>query len=88
MYHENLFSPKDKKGVMLPPMSRQDIFYSGSIKNLNEFKSQASMLSYRESTFNLQNTSASRAVLEAFDGGDDQMSDESEDSKALILFNK
>ncbi|KAL7644471.1 UNVERIFIED_CONTAM: hypothetical protein RMT77_005303 [Armadillidium vulgare] len=76
-------SSKDKKGVMLPPMSRQDIFYSGSIKNLNEFKSQASMLSYRESTFNLQNTSASRAVLEAFDGGDDQMSDESEDKKCF-----
>ncbi|KAB7502770.1 Monocarboxylate transporter 12, partial [Armadillidium nasatum] len=76
-------SSKDKKGVMLPPMSRQDIFYSGSIKNLNEFKSQASMLSYRESTFNLQNTSASRAVLEAFDGGDDQSSDESEDKKCF-----
>lgn len=56
---------------MLRPMSRQDIFYSGSIANLREFKSQASMLSYRESALNLQGTGASRAVLDALDGPDD-----------------
>lgn len=57
---------KDVKGIMLPPLSRQDIFYTGSIKRLNEFKSQASMNSYRESTFNLQNTAASRTVLSVY----------------------
>lgn len=56
---------------MLRPMSRQDIFYSGSIANLREFKSQASMLSYRESALNLQGTGASRVVLDALDGPDD-----------------
>ena len=53
--------------MMLRPMSRQDIFYSGSIANLREFKSQASMLSYRESTLNLQGTGASSVVLSAYD---------------------
>ncbi|XP_042218311.1 monocarboxylate transporter 14-like isoform X2 [Homarus americanus] len=56
------------KSMMLRPMSRQDIFYSGSIANLREFKSQASMLSYRESSLNLQGTGASRVVLDALDG--------------------
>ena len=56
---------------MLRPMSRQDIFYSGSIANLREFKSQASMLSYRESSLNLQGTGASRVVMDALDGPDD-----------------
>lgn len=56
------------KSMMLRPMSRQDIFYSGSIANLREFKSQASMLSYRESALNLQGTGASRVVLDAIDG--------------------
>ncbi|XP_069947319.1 monocarboxylate transporter 14-like isoform X2 [Cherax quadricarinatus] len=55
------------KSMMLRPMSRQDIFYSGSIANLREFKSQASMLSYRESALNLQGTGASRVVLDALD---------------------
>lgn len=59
------------RSMMLRPMSRQDIFYSGSIANLREFKSQASMLSYRESALNLQGTGASRAVLDALDGPDD-----------------
>lgn len=54
--------------MMLRPMSRQDIFYSGSIANLREFKSQSSMLSYRESALNLQGTGASRVVLDALDG--------------------
>ncbi|KAK4293958.1 hypothetical protein Pmani_033383 [Petrolisthes manimaculis] len=60
------------KSMMLRPMSRQDIFYSGSIANLREFKSQASMLSYRESSLNLQGTGASRVVLDALDGPDEQ----------------
>ncbi|XP_050701205.1 uncharacterized protein LOC126987842 isoform X1 [Eriocheir sinensis] len=59
------------RSMMLRPMSRQDIFYSGSIANLREFKSQASMLSYRESALNLQGTGASRVVLDALDGPDE-----------------
>ncbi|XP_064118467.1 uncharacterized protein LOC135223692 isoform X1 [Macrobrachium nipponense] len=61
-----------QKSMMLRPMSRQDIFYSGSIANLREFKSQASMLSYRESALNLQGTGASRVVLDAIDGPEDE----------------
>ncbi|XP_045593400.1 monocarboxylate transporter 14 isoform X2 [Procambarus clarkii] len=61
------------KSMMLRPMSRQDIFYSGSIANLREFKSQASMLSYRESALNLQGTGASRVVLDALDGPEEEV---------------
>ncbi|XP_068248337.1 uncharacterized protein [Palaemon carinicauda] len=61
-----------QKSMMLRPMSRQDIFYSGSIANLREFKSQASMLSYRESSLNLQGTGASRVVLDAIEGPEDE----------------
>lgn len=71
-------------------MSRQDIFYSGSIANLREFKSQASMLSYRESSLNLQGTGASRVVLDALDGpeedvGEDLMNNWTTVSLLLII---
>ncbi|XP_037780744.1 uncharacterized protein LOC119577127 isoform X2 [Penaeus monodon] len=60
------------KSMMLRPMSRHDIFYSGSIANLREFKSQESMLSYRESALNLQGTGASKVVIDALDGPEEE----------------
>lgn len=60
-------SSAQSSSMMLRPMSRQDIFYSGSIANLKEYKSQQSMLAYRESTLNLQGTGASQQVIDAMD---------------------
>ena len=58
--------------MMLRPMSRQDVFYSGSISSLNEYKSQLSMLSYRESTLNFEGTGASRAVLDVIEAREEE----------------
>ena len=44
---------QQRQTMMLRPMSRQDIFYTGSIVGLNEYKSQLSMLSYRWAIDNL-----------------------------------
>ncbi|XP_037048813.1 uncharacterized protein LOC119083250 isoform X3 [Bradysia coprophila] len=38
---------------MVRPMSRKDIFYSGSVTNLREFQSQKSLSSYRNSVISL-----------------------------------
>lgn len=38
---------------MVRPMSRKDIFYSGSVTNLQEFKSQKSLSNYRQSVVSL-----------------------------------
>lgn len=35
------------------PMSRKDIFYSGSVLNLPEYRSQKSLASYRQSILSL-----------------------------------
>ena len=72
-------SSKDKKGIVLPPLARQDIFYAGSIANLKEFKSQSSMMSYRESTYNLQSAAASRVVMDALD-----IEDEADHAKCIL----
>ena len=47
-------------------MCRQDIFYTGEIKQLEEYKSQISMATYRNSTHNLDAT-GSKIVLEMLD---------------------
>lgn len=38
---------------MVRPMSRKDIFYSGSVTNLREFQSQKSLTNYRNSVISL-----------------------------------
>jgi hypothetical protein len=38
---------------MVRPMSRKDIFYSGSVTNLKEYQSQKSLTNYRNSVISL-----------------------------------
>lgn len=40
-------------GRMVRPMSRKDIFYSGSVVNLPEYQSQKSLTNYRNSVMSL-----------------------------------
>ncbi|XP_001607269.2 monocarboxylate transporter 12-B isoform X3 [Nasonia vitripennis] len=44
--------PKEKP-MMVRPLSRKDIFYSGSVLNLPEFQSQKSLANYRQSVISL-----------------------------------
>lgn len=44
--------PRERR-EMIRPMSRKDIFYSGSVMNLPEYKSQKSLASYRQSVMSL-----------------------------------
>lgn len=41
------------KSNMVRPMSRKDIFYSGSVTNLREYQSQKSLTNYRNSVISL-----------------------------------
>lgn len=45
-------SPRDT-GKMVRPLSRKDIFYSGSVTNLREYQSQKSLTNYRNSVISL-----------------------------------
>ncbi|XP_012253787.1 monocarboxylate transporter 3 isoform X2 [Athalia rosae] len=45
--------PKEKP-MMIRPLSRKDIFYSGSVLNLAECQSQKSLANYRQSVISLQ----------------------------------
>lgn len=47
------------------PMSRKDIFYSGSIVNLPEYQSQRSLQNYRQSILNLPRTDTQADALDA-----------------------
>lgn len=38
---------------MIRPLSRKDIFYSGSVTNLPEYQSQKSLTNYRNSVMSL-----------------------------------
>lgn len=38
---------------MVRPLSRKDIFYSGSVTNLREYQSQKSLTNYRNSVISL-----------------------------------
>lgn len=40
-------------GKMVRPLSRKDIFYSGSVTNLREYQSQKSLTNYRNSVISL-----------------------------------
>jgi hypothetical protein len=44
--------PRERR-EMVRPLARKDIFYSGSVMNLPEFKSQKSLTSYRQSVISL-----------------------------------
>lgn len=44
--------PRERR-EMVRPLSRKDIFYSGSVINLPEYKSQKSLASYRQSVISL-----------------------------------
>ncbi|XP_058802203.1 uncharacterized protein LOC131670544 [Phymastichus coffea] len=45
--------PKPEKPMMVRPLSRKDIFYSGSVLNLPEYQSQKSLANYRQSVISL-----------------------------------
>lgn len=50
----SISSRREQKGQMVRPMSRKDIFYSGSIVNLPEYhKSQKSLTNYRQSILSI-----------------------------------
>ena len=44
--------PKEKP-MIIRPLSRKDIFYSGSVLNLPEYQSQKSLTNYRQSVISL-----------------------------------
>ncbi|KAL1491778.1 hypothetical protein ABEB36_012324 [Hypothenemus hampei] len=53
-YTTSKLSLASKKGTMVRPLSRKDIFYSGSIMNLPEYhQSQKSLTNYRQSIMSL-----------------------------------
>lgn len=53
MYNSKVsLSPRDT-GKMVRPLSRKDIFYSGSVTNLREYQSQKSLTNYRNSVISL-----------------------------------
>jgi hypothetical protein len=39
--------------MMVRPLSRKDIFYSGSVMNLPEYQSQKSLANYRQSVISI-----------------------------------
>lgn len=50
----SISSRREQKGQMVRPLSRKDIFYSGSIVNLPEYhKSQKSLTNYRQSILSI-----------------------------------
>lgn len=48
-------SLRHRTSNMVRPMSRKDIFYSGSVTNLKEYQSQRSLQDYRQSVVSLTN---------------------------------
>lgn len=46
-------SLKADRPAMVRPLSRKDIFYSGSVTNLKEYQSQKSLTNYRNSVVSL-----------------------------------
>ncbi|ODM93665.1 Monocarboxylate transporter 7 [Orchesella cincta] len=71
-----IFSSSKKETTTEPrhiirPMSRKDIFYSGSIVNLPEYKSQMSINSYRQSVLNIPRA-ASGLELDGYSSPDKQ----------------
>lgn len=58
-------TPRDT-GKMVRPLSRKDIFYSGSVTNLREYQSQKSLTNYRNSVISL--TKYEKDARDARDG--------------------
>ena len=56
-----------EKAEMVRPMSRKDIFYSGSVMNLPEYQSQKSLQSYRQSIMSIPKYSRERLTSENAD---------------------
>jgi hypothetical protein len=50
-------------------MARKDIFYSGSVLNLPEYKSQKSLASYRQSVMSLPKYSQERGDVVDYEKG-------------------
>lgn len=53
MYTSRVSLAPRETGRMVRPMSRKDIFYSGSVTNLREYQSQKSLTNYRNSVISL-----------------------------------
>lgn len=53
MYTSKISLTPRESGRMVRPMSRKDIFYSGSVTNLREYQSQKSLTNYRNSVISL-----------------------------------
>lgn len=49
----SLASNKSKRSQVLSPLARQDVLYTGSIRNLKEFQSQKSLHDFRQSMLNI-----------------------------------
>ncbi|XP_063225633.1 monocarboxylate transporter 7 isoform X2 [Bacillus rossius redtenbacheri] len=62
MYNSKTSIPRERR-EMVRPMSRKDIFYSGSVMNLPEYKSQKSLSSYRQSIVSLPRYAQERSDL-------------------------
>lgn len=52
-YTSSKLSLAKEKPQMVRPMSRKDIFYSGSVVNLPEYQSQKSLTNYRQSVISI-----------------------------------
>lgn len=67
---ESMFTSKvslsPSSGRMVRPLSRKDIFYSGSVTNLREYQSQKSLTNYRNSVISL--TKYEKEARDARDG--------------------
>lgn len=53
MYTSKISLSPRETGKMVRPLSRKDIFYSGSVTNLREYQSQKSLTNYRNSVISL-----------------------------------
>ncbi|XP_049844400.1 monocarboxylate transporter 3 isoform X2 [Schistocerca gregaria] len=60
--------PREKREIVRP-LSRKDIFYSGSVINLPEYKSQKSLTSYRQSVISLPKYPQDQIDIEGEGGG-------------------
>lgn len=53
MFNSKMSLAPRETGRMVRPLSRKDIFYSGSVTNLREYQSQKSLTNYRNSVISL-----------------------------------
>jgi len=60
--------PRERREVVRP-LARKDIFYSGSVMNLPEFKSQKSLASYRQSVISLPKYAQERGDVVDYEKG-------------------